>query len=98
VGDGGSCNLKPVRIFRTFCCAREQQNELQEQSCSGSRNQLPITVTILLSASVRVDSPPGSFFSVLPDTLAGLFLVPMYLRKFFAPPFESGFPRCLSDV
>ena len=48
-------------------------------SCSGSRNQLPITVTILPSAHFPVDSPTGSFFSVLPTTLPGLFLVPTYL-------------------
>jgi hypothetical protein len=62
---------------------------------SGSRNQLPITVTILRSTLRRVDSPPGSFFSVLPATLERLFLVPMYLRKFFAPLFESCVHHCV---
>jgi hypothetical protein len=53
-------------------------------SYSGSRNQLPITVTILLSAIVRVDSPPGSFFSVLLAIRPAPVLVPPYLRNFFA--------------
>jgi hypothetical protein len=52
--------------------------------CSGSRNQLPITATILLRTTLRVDSPAGSIFSVLPAGPYGLLLVPMYLRKFFA--------------
>jgi len=63
--------------------------------CSGSRNQLPITVTILLPAILRVDSPAGSFFSVLPVPPHRLLLVPMYLRKFFAPLFESSIPYCV---
>src|SRR5579864_1892612 len=60
--------------------------------CSGSRNQLPITVTILLPITLRVDSPAGSFFSVLPVPPHRLLLVPMYLRKFFAPLFEIEHP------
>ncbi len=48
---------------------------------SGSRNQLPITVTILRSTLPRVDSPTGSFFSVLPGVPARLFLVPTYLFR-----------------
>lgn len=46
---------------------------------SGSRNQLPTAVTILLSATMCVDSPTGSFFSVLPGVPARLLLVPTYL-------------------
>ena len=46
---------------------------------SGSRNQLPITVTILRSTLSSVDRPTGSFFSVLPGVPARLFLVPTYL-------------------
>src|SRR5580704_1846284 len=60
--------------------------------CSGSRNQLPITVTILLPTTLCVDSPAGSFFSVLPAAPFELSLVPMYLRKFFAPSFELRVP------
>ena len=63
--------------------------------CSGSRNQLPITFTILLPATLRVDSPAGSFFSVLPTVPYRLLLVPMYFRKFFAPLFESSVPHCV---
>jgi len=48
---------------------------------SGSRNQLPITVTILRSRTLRVDSPTGSFFSVLPGVLRRLILVPTYLFR-----------------
>jgi len=51
---------------------------------SGSRNQLPITVTILRSTLFRVDSPSGSFFTVLPGVPARLFLVPTYLFQPFA--------------
>jgi hypothetical protein len=53
-------------------------------SYSGSPNQLPITVAILPSAPSSVDSPTGSFFSVLPGSLRGLYLVPTYLRRSFA--------------
>jgi hypothetical protein len=53
-------------------------------SYSGSPNQLPITVAILPSALSSVDSPTGSFLSVLPATLPGLYLVPTYLRRPFA--------------
>ena len=31
-GMEGLCNLKPVQFFRSFRCAREQQNVKQEQS------------------------------------------------------------------
>ena len=48
---------------------------------SGSRNQLPITVTILRSTTFRVDRPSGSFFSVLRAISARLFLVPTYLFR-----------------
>jgi hypothetical protein len=48
---------------------------------SGSRNQLPITVTILRSTLSRVDSPTGSIFTVLPGVLRRLILVPTYLFR-----------------
>jgi hypothetical protein len=51
---------------------------------SGSPNQLPITVAILPAVPSSVDSPTGSFFSVLPATSPGLSLVPTYLRRPFA--------------
>src|SRR6266436_9179358 len=31
-GDGGYCSLKSVRAFRPFHCAREQQDDTQEQT------------------------------------------------------------------
>jgi hypothetical protein len=31
-GDGGYCSLKSVRAFRPFYCAREQQDDTQEQT------------------------------------------------------------------
>ena len=31
-GDGGYCNQKSVRAFRPFHCAREQQDDAQEQT------------------------------------------------------------------
>jgi len=31
-GDGGYCSLKSVRAFRPFHCAREQQDDAQEQT------------------------------------------------------------------
>jgi len=31
-GDGGYCNPKLALIFRPFCCAREQQDDTQEQT------------------------------------------------------------------
>ncbi len=31
-GDGGYCSLKSVQAFRPFHCAREQQDDTQEQT------------------------------------------------------------------
>jgi len=31
-GDGGYCSLKSVRTFQPFRCAREQQDDTQEQT------------------------------------------------------------------
>jgi len=59
---------------------------------SGSRNQLPITVAILLSTTLCVDSPTGSFFSVLPGVPARLLLVPTYLFQAirrFSPAYKA---------
>jgi hypothetical protein len=63
--------------------AERHRSKQAKPSYSGSRNQLPITVAILPSALSFVDSPTGSFYSVLPGTLPGLYLVPTYLRRPF---------------
>jgi len=60
--------------------------------CSGSRNQLPITVTILRPTLWPVDSPTGSIFTVLPGVLRRLILVPTYLFRairFFSPTHKA---------
>jgi hypothetical protein len=80
-----SSQLPPVRL-RSRAAERDTGAIRPKPFRSGSRNQLPITFTILLPTTVRVDSPAGSFFSVLPTVLCRLLLVPMYFRKFFAPP------------
>ena len=80
-----SSQLPPVPL-RSRAAERDTGAIRPKPFCSGSRNQLPITVAILLPATLRVDSPAGSFFSVLPAASDRLLLVPMYFRKFFAPP------------
>ena len=86
VGDGGYCNPKLVFFFRTFHCAREQQNDTQEQTSYDhfltpeAENQFPTTVKSLRSTLVSVDSPPDSFRAVLRASLGSLELVPWYFR------------------
>jgi hypothetical protein len=75
--------LPPVPL-RSRAAKRSTGAIRPKPSYSGSRNQLPITVAILPRARSSVDSPTGPFFSVLPATLPGLYLVPMYLRRPFA--------------
>ena len=85
----------PHVLLRSRAAERDTGANRPKPFYSGSRNQLPITVTILRSPLLRVDSPAGSFSSVLPAAPYRLLLVPMYLRKFFAPPFESSVPHCV---
>jgi hypothetical protein len=54
-GMEGSCNLKPVHNFRKFRCAREQPNEIQEQS--GPSLSAPEAVTNS-RLHLRFCSPP----------------------------------------
>src|ERR1700687_5259751 len=75
--------LPPVPL-RSRAAKRYTGAIRRKPSYSGSRNQLPITAAILPAALSSVDSPTGSFFSVLPATLSGLYLVPTYLRRPFA--------------
>jgi hypothetical protein len=82
-----SSQLRRVPL-RSRAVERHRSNQGQP-SYSGSRNQLPITVDILRSALSSVDSPTGSFFSVLPGTLSVLYLVPTYLRRPFAAFFHA---------
>jgi hypothetical protein len=59
---------------------------------SGSRNQLPITITILRSTTFRVDRPTGSIFTVLPGLPVRLILVPTYLFRAipdFSPTYKA---------
>jgi hypothetical protein len=74
-GDGGYSNPKSVQFFRPFCCAREQQNDAQEQGGNYSRKPKPLPTTCLVcfglhspSMARRVHSfqyfppPPMSLF------------------------------------
>jgi len=81
----------PTVPLRSRAAERDTGAIRPKPSRSGSRNQLPITVTILLPTVFLVDSPTGSFFTVLPDVSPTLVLVPPYL---------CGFTRsiCFSDA
>jgi hypothetical protein len=72
-------SVLPIVPLRSRAAKRCTGAIRPKPSYSGSRNQLPITVTILLSTTLCVDSPTGSIFTVLPAVLARLFLVPTYL-------------------
>ena len=85
-GDGGYCNPKLVWFFLPFCCAREQQNDTQEQTghcrCKTPESQTTSEYpSSLPSASWAVDSSVGSFSPVLLSALAGSFLVPRYFSS-----------------
>jgi hypothetical protein len=69
----------PIVLLRSRAAERDTGANRPKPFYSGSRNQLPITATILCSTLSRVDSPTGSFFTVLPGVLARLILVPTYL-------------------
>jgi hypothetical protein len=88
-------SVLPTVLLRSRAAERDTGAIRPKPFYSGSRNQLPITVTILCSTLPPVDSPPGSFFSVLPAIPWRLFLVPMYLRKLFAPLSESRVHHCV---
>ena len=86
-GDGGYCNLKSVGVFRPFCCAREQQNDTQEQTGQNQRNTPEVQPTPDYSPSLRasaysVYSAQGSFWPVLPSPPISCSLVRKYLRAF----------------
>src|SRR6266851_2632251 len=77
-GDGGYSNPKSVRFFRPFCCAREQQDDAQEQTgynplyCSRKPKQLPTTCLVCPPEnSPSIARPVHSFqyFSLPPMTL-----------------------------
>jgi hypothetical protein len=70
-GDGGYSNPKSVWFFRPFCCAREQQDDTQEQTghyrCITPESQTtPDYLPSLFSTGFFVDSPLDSFSPVLP--------------------------------
>jgi hypothetical protein len=69
----------PTVLLRSRAAERDTGAIRPKPFYSGSRNQLPITVTILRSTLSRVDRPTGSIFTVLPDVPARLILVPTYL-------------------
>ena len=71
----------PIVLLRSRAAERYTGAIRPKPFYSGSRNQLPITVAILLSTTLCVDSPTGSFFSVLPGVPARLLLVPTYLFR-----------------
>src|SRR5580658_6528206 len=78
----------PHVLLRSRAADRDTGAIRPKPFCSGSRNQLPITVTILLLATFLVDSPTGSFFSVLPAVFPTPVLVPPYFGNLFALPLE----------
>ena len=55
-GDGGKRNLKLSKLPVIMLRSRAAQRHTGAVDCPGSRDQLPITVAILLNGSVRVDS------------------------------------------
>jgi hypothetical protein len=72
----------PHVLLRSRAAERDTGANRPKPFYSGSRNQLPITVTILRSRLLRVDSPTGSFCSVLLADSAYLVLVPPYFKNF----------------
>ena len=76
--------ILPHVLLRSRAAERDTGANRPKPFYSGSRNQLPITVTILRSLLSRVDSPTGSFFSVLLADFDCLVLVPPYFRNFRA--------------
>src|SRR5580693_8178467 len=70
----------PTVLLRSRAAERDTGAIRPKPFYSGSRNQLPITVTILRSTLSRVDRPTGSFFSVLPAAFPSPILVPPYLH------------------
>jgi len=71
----------PHVLLRSRAAERDTGANRPKPFYSGSRNQLPITVTILRSLLWRIDSPTGSFFSVLLADSACLVLVPPYFQN-----------------
>jgi len=85
-------SVLPIVSLRSRAAKRCTGAIRPKPSYSGSRNQLPITVAILLSTTLCVDSPTGSIFTVLPAVLARLFLVPTYLFqaiRCFSPTYKA---------
>jgi hypothetical protein len=67
-GDGGYSNLKSVWFFRPFCCAREQQDDTQEQTSHNRgvtpENPKPLPITRIAcspSDSPSIARPVHSF-------------------------------------
>ena len=86
-GDGGYCNLKSVGVFWSFCCAREQQDDAQEQTGHNQRNTPEVQPTPDYLSSLRagadlVHSAQGSFLAVLPYSPIPGSLVRKYPRTY----------------
>src|SRR4029077_5095012 len=86
-GDGGYSNPKSVWFFWPFCCAREQQDDTQEQTGHNrgvtpeNPKQLPITwVVCSLPNSPSIARPVHSF-QYSRSHHASLFLVRKYFRR-----------------